>query len=223
MQVPHGALRLNVMGERGANHEDATPDDIAAMAELARQGIEAGALGFTTSRTRNHKTSTGAYTPTLTAAPDELIGIAQAVGATGTGVLQVVSDFLDLDDEFAMLREMVATSGARCRSRSPATRWCPTRSAACSTTSPPPTPTGSDDRPGRAAGGGADPRVRVHAQPVPHQPGVPRDRRPSARRTRRCTARPGVPRTTAGRGRPALARQARRQPDRPLRPAVRDG
>ncbi len=111
MQVPHGALRLNVMGERGANHEDATPDDIAAMAELAREGIEAGALGFSTSRTRNHKTSTGAYTPTLTAAPEELIGIAQGVGATGTGVLQVVSDFLDPDAEFDTLRRMVEMSG----------------------------------------------------------------------------------------------------------------
>ena len=110
-QVPHGALRLNVMGERGADHEDATPADIAAMAELAREAIEAGALGFTTSRTRNHKTSTGAYTPTLTAAPDELIGIAEGVGATGTGVLQVVSDFLDVDDEFSTLRSMVERSG----------------------------------------------------------------------------------------------------------------
>jgi len=110
-QVPHGALRLHVMGERGANHEDATPDDIAAMADLAREGIEAGALGFTTSRTRNHKTSTGAYTPTLTAAPDELIGIAEAIGASGTGVLQVVSDFLDVDDEFATLRAMIERSG----------------------------------------------------------------------------------------------------------------
>ena len=110
-QVPHGALRLHVMGERGANHEDATGNDIAAMADLARAGIEAGALGFTTSRTRNHKTSTGAYTPTLTAAPDELIGIAEGVGAAGTGVLQVVSDFLDPDAEFATLREMVVRSG----------------------------------------------------------------------------------------------------------------
>ena len=110
-QVPHGALRLHVMGERGANHEDATPDDIAAMADLARQGIEAGALGFSTSRTRNHKTSTGAYTPTLTAAPDELIGIAEGVGAAGTGVLQVVSDFIDVDAEFATLRAMVERSG----------------------------------------------------------------------------------------------------------------
>ena len=110
-QVPHGALRLHVMGERGANHEDATPDDIAAMAELARAGITAGALGFTTSRTRNHKTSTGAYTPSLTAAPNELIGIAEGVGATGTGVLQVVSDFLDPNEEFATLRTMVERSG----------------------------------------------------------------------------------------------------------------
>ncbi len=111
MQVPHGALRLNVMGERGANHEDATPTTSQRWPNSPGEGIEAGALGFSTSRTRNHKTSTGAYTPTLTAAPDELIGIAQGVGATGTGVLQVVSDFLDPDAEFATLREMVATSG----------------------------------------------------------------------------------------------------------------
>jgi N-acyl-D-aspartate/D-glutamate deacylase len=110
-QVPHGALRLHVMGERGANHEEATSADIAEMAELARQGIVAGALGFSTSRTRNHKTSTGAYTPTLTAAPEELIGIAEGVGAAGTGVLQVVSDFLDVDAEFATLRAMVERSG----------------------------------------------------------------------------------------------------------------
>ena len=110
-QVPHGAVRLHVMGRRGADHEDATPDEIAAMAEIARAGIEAGALGFTTSRTRNHRTSTGAYTPTLTAAPDELIGIAEGVGAAGTGVLQVVSDFLDLEGEFATLRAMVERSG----------------------------------------------------------------------------------------------------------------
>jgi N-acyl-D-aspartate/D-glutamate deacylase len=81
------------------------------MAELARKGIEAGALGFSTSRTRNHKTSTGAYTPTLTATPAELIGIAEGVGAAGTGVLQVVSDFFDIDAEFATLRSMVERSG----------------------------------------------------------------------------------------------------------------
>jgi N-acyl-D-aspartate/D-glutamate deacylase len=111
VQVPHGALRLHVMGERGARREVATAHDIDAMARLAREAIEAGALGFTTSRTLNHRTSRGEYTPTLTAEADELIGIAQAIGQTGEGVLQVVSDFADLDAEFAIFRRMAETSG----------------------------------------------------------------------------------------------------------------
>jgi N-acyl-D-aspartate/D-glutamate deacylase len=110
-QVPHAALRLHVMGERGAQREDATPDDIAAMARLAAEGIEAGGLGFSTSRTTNHRTSRGEPTPTLTAAADELLGIAAAVGATGAGVLQVVSDFADIEAEFGLFRAMAETSG----------------------------------------------------------------------------------------------------------------
>ncbi|MCO8127826.1 amidohydrolase family protein [Acidimicrobiia bacterium EGI L10123] len=111
-QVPHAAVRLHAMGERGADHEEAaTPEEIAEMGRIVADAIQAGALGFTTSRTRNHKTSTGAYTPTLTAARDELVGIAEAVGATGTGVLQMVGDFLDLDHEFGTLVEMMRASG----------------------------------------------------------------------------------------------------------------
>ena len=110
-QVPHGALRLYVMGERGANRDDATPDEIVDMGELVRQAVEAGALGFTTSRTLNHKTSRGEPTPTLTASEPELVGIASAMGASGKGVLALVSDFLDVDHEFSIFRHMAAASG----------------------------------------------------------------------------------------------------------------
>jgi N-acyl-D-aspartate/D-glutamate deacylase len=110
-QVPHGALRVFVMGERGARREPATPEDIARMAALAAEGVAAGALGFSTSRTLNHRTSDGQPTPTLTAAEDELSGIAVALGRIGRGVLQVVSDLRDPAEELGMLRRLVERSG----------------------------------------------------------------------------------------------------------------
>jgi N-acyl-D-aspartate/D-glutamate deacylase len=111
-QVPHAALRVFVMGERGAAREPATGADREAMARLAAEGIRAGALGFSTSRTLNHKTVDGQPTPTLDAAEDELAEIAKAVGQTGAGWLQVISDFGDaIEPEFAMLRRLVSASG----------------------------------------------------------------------------------------------------------------
>ena len=110
-QVPHGAVRLHVMGERGAQREPATPEEIERMAHLVAEGVAAGGLGFTTSRTINHRTSRGEPTPTLTASAEELVGIANGLGAIGKGVLQVVSDHMNTDDEFGMFRRMVAESG----------------------------------------------------------------------------------------------------------------
>jgi N-acyl-D-aspartate/D-glutamate deacylase len=110
-QLPHAALRVFVMGERGAKREPATAADIRAMAAIARRAAEAGALGFTTSRTLNHRTSQGDPTPTLTAGEDELSGIALGLKAAGAGALQVVSDFTDPELEFAMLRRIVERSG----------------------------------------------------------------------------------------------------------------
>jgi len=110
-QLPHAALRVYVMGDRGANREDATDEDISAMAALAKSAVEAGALGFSTSRTLNHRTSDGQPTPTLTASEKELTGIAMALGEAGKGVLQFVSDFNDPQKEAAMLRRIVERSG----------------------------------------------------------------------------------------------------------------
>src|SRR3954468_1591178 len=110
-QVPHGALRLYVMGARGAAREPATDDEVAEMARLAGEAVEAGALGFTTSRTRNHRTSRGDWTPTLTAPAEELAGIAAGLGRAGKGVLQVVSDFANPGDELGAVLGMAEASG----------------------------------------------------------------------------------------------------------------
>ena len=110
-QIPHGALRAYVMGERGPAHEAATADEIDAMARLTAEAIEAGALGFSTSRTEKHRDANGVLTPTIQAHEDELLGIARAVGNTGRGVLQGISDFYDFDAEFNLFRRMAEVSG----------------------------------------------------------------------------------------------------------------
>ena len=114
-QLPHAALRVFVMGQRGVDREPATEADIHAMAAIAKRAMEAGAIGFGTSRTLNHRSSDGSPIATLTAGEDELTGIAMGMaaanGGAGKGVLQVVSDFNDPVEEFAMLRRIVKKSG----------------------------------------------------------------------------------------------------------------
>jgi N-acyl-D-aspartate/D-glutamate deacylase len=110
-QLPHAALRVYVMGQRGVDREPATEADINTMAALAKRAMEAGAIGFGTSRTLNHRSSDGSPIPTLTAGEDELTGIAMGMAAAGRGVLQFVSDFGDPEAEFAMLRRIVERSG----------------------------------------------------------------------------------------------------------------
>ena len=111
-QLPHGALRLYVMGERAARLEDATQDDAAAMRVLATEALRAGAIGFSTSRTLNHRTATGDPTPSLRARADELEAIALGVADAGHGVIELISDFYpDADSEFALVRQIVERSG----------------------------------------------------------------------------------------------------------------
>ncbi|NPV25065.1 N-acyl-D-amino-acid deacylase family protein [Bradyrhizobium aeschynomenes] len=102
-QLPHAALRVYVMGERGARRDPATADDNRAMAALARDAVKAGALGFSTSRTLNHRTSTGDYTPTLKAGEDELTTIAGAMHGAGRSVLQFVLDISTIHEDLPMM------------------------------------------------------------------------------------------------------------------------
>lgn len=94
-QVPHCAIRTYVMGDRGANNERATPEDVKAMAALVGEGIEAGGVGFTTSRTELHKTRNGISMPGTYSEEDELFGIGAKLGELGKGFYGMVSDWED--------------------------------------------------------------------------------------------------------------------------------
>jgi len=88
-QIAHGAVRSYVMGERGARNEPATHEDIAAMKQVVKEAIAAGALGFSTSRTIAHRAIDGEPVPGTYAAEDELFGIGAALGELGTGIFEL--------------------------------------------------------------------------------------------------------------------------------------
>jgi N-acyl-D-aspartate/D-glutamate deacylase len=98
--LPHSALRVYVMGERGASREPATETDLTRMRSIARQALEAGAMGFATSSLFIHRRSDGAFVPTYQAAEGELRAMAAAVKEAGHGVFQIVAD-MTMDDEQA--------------------------------------------------------------------------------------------------------------------------
>jgi N-acyl-D-aspartate/D-glutamate deacylase len=88
-QVPHGAVRAYVMGDRGAKNEPATADDIVAMRAIVQEALEAGAFGFSTSRTMAHKAIDGEPVPGTFAAEDELFGIGEALKTVGRGLYEL--------------------------------------------------------------------------------------------------------------------------------------
>ena len=110
-QVPHGALRAFVMGQRGADNEEPTEADIAEMAQLVEEGLRAGALGFSTSRTVLHKSIDGELVPGTTATEPELVGIGRAMGKVGHGVFELTTDFLEEWDEFGWMGRLSRETG----------------------------------------------------------------------------------------------------------------
>jgi N-acyl-D-aspartate/D-glutamate deacylase len=118
--MPHAALRAYVMGDRGADHEAApSEDEIARMERLTFEALEAGALGFSTSRTYAHRARGGANIGTFTASQAELCGIVAALKRSGKGVIQLISDaYLTADDEFAraelaLIRHLARVAGRK--------------------------------------------------------------------------------------------------------------
>ncbi len=112
-QVPHAALRNYVMGERGRANEPATPEDIAQMATLVEQALNAGAIGFSSSRTIGHRSLSDVPIPGTYAAEEEVLALAAAMRAAGRGVFELipggtVGDLAILGGEHTTLGEEVA-------------------------------------------------------------------------------------------------------------------
>jgi len=105
-QVAHGPIRAYAMGDRGARNEPATPDDIAAMGRLVTEAIEAGALGFSTSRTLGHRAMDGEPVPGTFAAEDELFGLGRAMAAGGQAVFELAPQGSAGEDIVAPRKEL---------------------------------------------------------------------------------------------------------------------
>ncbi|HHH31747.1 MAG TPA: D-aminoacylase, partial [Polyangiaceae bacterium] len=118
-QVPHDPLRVFVMGERAVADGPATAEDIGEMRRLLREALDAGAVGFSTGRSDNHRSVHGDWTPASEATGVELAGIAEAFVGLDHGVLQAVSDFNIMhgdehfDREFKLLEQMLEAAGGR--------------------------------------------------------------------------------------------------------------
>ncbi len=109
--VPHGAVRAYVMGEREERKEEPTETDIAAMSQIVEDGLKAGALGFSTSRTILHKSVDGELVPGTTATKEELIGIGRAMGRTSFGVFEMASDLNREWKEFEWMGDLSRETG----------------------------------------------------------------------------------------------------------------
>jgi N-acyl-D-aspartate/D-glutamate deacylase len=112
--VPHGAVRAYVLGDRERPGAIPTEDDIAAMADIVEEGVRAGALGFSTSRTVLHRSVDGEVVPGTTATKEELIAIGRAMGRVGHGVFEMASDMRREWDEFGWMGAMSRETGLPC-------------------------------------------------------------------------------------------------------------
>ena len=111
VHVPHGAVRAYVLGDRCNTDYAPNADEIAEMAEHVREGVMAGALGFSTSRTLLHKDKQGIHVPGTFAGSDEMLALGLAMKGLSHGVFEMVSDHLGDDDEWAWVKAFAQETG----------------------------------------------------------------------------------------------------------------
>ncbi len=111
VHVPHGAVRAYVLGDRCNTDYAPNADEIAEMAEHVREGVMAGALGFSTSRTLLHKDKQGVHVPGTFAGSDEMLALGLAMKGLNHGVFEMVSDHLGDDDEWAWVKSFAQETG----------------------------------------------------------------------------------------------------------------
>lgn len=109
--LPHAPLRVHAMGERAIRREPASAEDIKAMQQLVRQGLAAGAVGLSTSRTMAHRSKSGDFTPMYQAASEELLALGLALKDYPNSVFQMISDFEHVGDEFSILTRVAQRTG----------------------------------------------------------------------------------------------------------------
>jgi N-acyl-D-aspartate/D-glutamate deacylase len=112
-QIPHSALRAWVMGRRGAENDEATPEQIEEMRSLVSEALDAGALGFSTSRTPLHKTATGVLVAGTFASEDELLGIARGLADAGHGVFEIADEHASVPNDLRWMKDLAAVSGGK--------------------------------------------------------------------------------------------------------------
>jgi N-acyl-D-amino-acid deacylase len=110
-QIPHGAVRAYVMGERGAHNEAATSDDIAQMAAIVRDALRAGAIGVTSSRTLLHRAKNGEHVPGTFASEAEMVALGRALGGAGHGVMELATDMVGPDTNLEWMARVSIETG----------------------------------------------------------------------------------------------------------------
>jgi len=115
-QVPHSAIRVYVMGERGQHREPPTAAELVQMTEIVRDAVRAGAIGVSSSQHQGHRTVEGELAPSVGAADDEVLALAQGLREAGSGVFQMITDGFyaggkGATGQMAMLRSIAETSG----------------------------------------------------------------------------------------------------------------